>query len=1096
MTERLLDPAGKIPRKWPLWRTVAAIGLAAALALFLARLAIGEAVGRALCAQQGLSCTLRISRLGLGGLTLKQVSVKGPSANTPPLTVDELAVDLDWANPFSPRATAVAGEGITLRLDLTGHRPLLGDLDSTVRKFASQPPGGGPAPRLDLRKIRLIANTPLGPVEATGQLAMTDPDHFTLRVSAPALKLTGAGAVMDLGGMDIDATASGDTLTARATLDVRELTAPGTSLHDLKVDVALDQLAGVLKGHGDASAREIALKQGGVHDAVAGFDLEAAAIDLKKPPGGWIAGMRKLHLGASTGAGSAAGLGWASGSLKVNLDPREEGGAAGDLAFTVEKATHDAGVAGKVEVGANLALPAGFAETSALTATGVARVRGAALSKASGDRLGDALEAPLRDVAPTFAAAAGRTLRQAGEAFEVVLPWTARVAEDGYSAAVLTGAELKARSGFSAVLDGGGQPLVARWTSDGAGGWTAAGSLRLSGGGGPRASLDLAHAEGAGAKLAATGDGDLRSWRVGEDVLSGHVRGLTVSVDGSAGRAAGEAQLTATGSLAGGVWTGARASGAVSAVWGPDAFVAEAPKGLALSWDKAAYGGVTVGAGALRYTPRGKLAERRGGGIGGEGQIAAVDLSVNGADFDSRVTLGATDVSWTSDKTVKAAFKSTAPRVSLPGPGVSTPAPGDAGSFRGNAEFADGWRVAGALKGGQVRTGEANIDAVDAVFDLSGKGGALRGSLADVGMAISDPRPKGKQVFEPLRFDGGANLEGDVARFSGTFTLAQSGVQLASVTGAHDLGKGDGSLTFAPTPLIFKPRGFQPSALSPLLIGPANVSGRVDISGGASWTPDAFKSDATIDLRKLGFALASAGVFEGVSGKVELNDVLKMTSAPGQTITIDKVTLGLPIENGTIKLQLIGFDAVRLQGAEWPFAGGLLRIQPLDFKFGAASNRVVAEAVNWDIAKVLDLAKVPDLSASGSVSGSFPVVFSTGSARIDNAVLKASKEGGVIHYVGSTGEAAGQSDSNAKMLFDALKDFRYQELELDIDGDIAGKITVAVQLLGQNPTVLGGARFKTRISVESELMNLLNTANQGNPTVNAIVDRISGAAAN
>jgi hypothetical protein len=219
-----------------------------------------------------------------------------------------------------------------------------------------------------------------------------------------------------------------------------------------------------------------------------------------------------------------------------------------------------------------------------------------------------------------------------------------------------------------------------------------------------------------------------------------------------------------------------------------------------------------------------------------------------------------------------------------------------------------------------------------------------------------------------------------------------------------------------------------------------------------------------------------------------------MTSPPGQTITIDRVTLGLPIEKGAIKFQLIGFDAIRVQSAEWPFVGGFLRVEPVDFKFNATKNTVVADAVDWDMGKLAELFKLKDVKLQGVISGKFPVSFSTGSATVDHALLQASSKGGVIQYSGSTGDAAGQSDSKAKMLFDALKDFRFSVLQAELNGDIAGRMILALNLEGRNPAVMNGQIFKTNITLDSELMNLLNTTNRGDPTVNAVIGKITGAA--
>src|SRR6185503_2230813 len=121
--------------------------------------------------------------------------------------------------------------------------------------------------------------------------------------------------------------------------------------------------------------------------------------------------------------------------------------------------------------------------------------------------------------------------------------------------------------------------------------------------------------------------------------------------------------------------------------------------------------------------------------------------------------------------------------------------------------------------------------------------------------------------------------------------------------------------------------------------------------------------------------------------------------------------------------QLIGFDAIRIEGAEWPFVGGQITVKPADYQFGEEENRIIAHAEKWDLNTIVEEFKIPDVKLKGTVSGDIPVVFSTGSAKIDKAELQASNDGGVIQFLGSVGEAAAESDQNAKMLFDALKDF-------------------------------------------------------------------------
>ena len=124
---------------------------------------------------------------------------------------------------------------------------------------------------------------------------------------------------------------------------------------------------------------------------------------------------------------------------------------------------------------------------------------------------------------------------------------------------------------------------------------------------------------------------------------------------------------------------------------------------------------------------------------------------------------------------------------------------------------------------------------------------------------------------------------------------------------------------------------------------------------------------------------------------------------------------------------------------------------------------------------------------AGVVGGEFPVVFATGSAEIDNAVLKSVRPG-VIQYSGSPGEAAAQADDNSKMLFDALKDFRYEVLEVGLDGNLTGQMLLKLSVLGRNPDVMGGQPFQLNIGIDSALVHLLTSTFQ-KPDIRTAIDQ-------
>ncbi len=1093
MTEQNLERAQGVTGKW--FRSALVCGaILAFLGLFwLVRLALVEFAAKAWCGGQGLKCELKASRADFGGVTIRGLKINGKGDGVEAVTAERVAVDLGWAAPWAARADWVGAERLKVRLNLTGKGAVLGPLDAVVKSLTStKPKTKQPMPRLALRNLELVADTVLGPVTASGEVIAASADRFAIDLAARPQNVGDAARGFDLDAARFRADAAGGALGGKLTFDLKRFIAEGAQLDGVRVDLDFAQPAGgVLTASGKADAKEVALAQGHVRDARAAADLEAAALDLSTLSiDGVLNGLKRLDLKGATGVGGYADASWRTSELNAQLAPRPGGGAGGDVHLTARDIRQKLMSADRLVAEGVVEVKPGEANTPSLLAgEGTARISGAMGTQALSDALTAIIEQPLKAVLPNFSAAAGKTMRRAGESFELVLPWRFRLSEGGWDAAALSGAHVKAASGLQLSLsEPGGQ--IAAIAMRPRLSWSAGGEARMSGGGGPDLIATLSKAAGDETRIEMAGGVDLRRWPLNGDVLSAQVTNLAFTRQGESGKAAGAVDISYTGGMAGGQWREARASGRVAGDWSGETFKAEAPDGLTLAWSGASYGDTSFGKGVATYVSEGPLATSAGGGLAGRGAIGAIRLDAKGRDFTAEMALGRIGVSWRSKPDWRVEYAMAPSSLTLDQKERRVPI-----SFQklaGALTLKDGWETRGVLEAGKAQADEASVEKLRFDYRLSGEGDDVGGELTGLTMRVFDPQQPTQRRFEAATFAGGATLKNKAAAFTGRFQLEESGVQIAEVNGAHNLGDGKGSLTFAPTPLIFRPRGFQPSKISNLLRGPANVTGRVDVGGAARWTQSSFEASAMADFQKVGFTLASAGTFEGVSGRVSADDLLHMTSAPGQTVTIDKVTLGLPIEKGVVKFQLVGFDAIKLETASWPFVGGAIQLEPTRFVFGAERNVLTVRAKDWDLARLIELFKLKDLKVTGVVGGAFPVAFSTGSARVEKAVLKASETGGVINFSGSTGEAAGQGDPNAKMVFDALKDFRYKVLNAGLDGDLAGKMVLSLKLEGYNPSVLNGAPFDLNISIDSDLVNLLNTARAGDPTVNAIVGRVTG----
>ncbi|MFT3724127.1 MAG: YdbH domain-containing protein [Hyphomonadaceae bacterium] len=1074
MTEEKLAPKGQTASKRRIIGLVLAVLATFVAALWLFRQPLAEAIARSVCEGQKLSCQLSITQLDFGGVTLTGLEARAPSAKDAAVTAKELSVDLAWDSPFSPRPRVVAGDDLIVRLDLTGKRSPLGDLETAITNFtkpSEKPPG--PTPQLSFTKITVIGDTLSGPVQAQGTIKATGPDAFVIDLAAPAATLGLSGATVQLAGGQLKATVAGQQITGALKLDLARFEATDTRIADVKIDATLEQVTGVLKGSGTASLGAVTVKDTSFTAAQAKASIESAPINTSGfSLNTLLAGVRKLQLDAATGEGSIAGTTWHMASLTASIQPTAANRSGGDFLLAADDIKFPQGAAGRIE----LAGKANIAEGVAGNASGTLNVRSAIVLTQSRKELVDAVALPLQAALPAFGDAAAAATNRAAQNFDVTAPWTASASKEALVFTLMTGAQLKAASGLtlSLVAPTAKQEVISLTTA-GRGSWTGAGSLQLAGGGAPPFSLDVARATGGEGRVSIAATASLKPWKVASDSLSADFSGGEFDLDGNAGKATGQLAVNLDGSLGGGIWKGARGAGRVDAVWDDKSFAADAPQGAVIQWREARYGDTVFGAAALRYTPLGRLAENQGEGLVGRGTLASVSVPVNGGGWTAKTVLGATGINWRASDGFRANFNMAPSTVDMSLDQRKIPI--RIADISGELDLRNGWRVTGGFSGGSAQADEATLADLAGKFNIAGKGDAIDGTLSNVAVRIFDPNKEDDRRYEEAKFNGGATLKDSIVNFTGQVAMAKSGMQVAHITGSHSLKTNAGSLTYDPTPLIFARTKFQPYDLSPLLRGPANVEGRADIAGGASWSDKGLKANASVDLKKIGFTLASAGVFEGVSGRVEVADLLNMKSAPGQQITIDKVTLGLPIEKGTIKFKLTGYEDIGLESAEWPFGGGFIRVKPMSFKFAAGdTNRIVAQAVDWDLEKLIDQFKVPDLKLKGIVSGDFPVTFSTGSARIDNAVLEANKTGGVIQYSGSAGDAAAQADENSQRLFDALKDFRYTVLKIGLNGDLAGRIMMSLSVQGKNPDVLGGTPFNLNIGIDSELVQLLQNA--------------------
>jgi hypothetical protein len=125
-----------------------------------------------------------------------------------------------------------------------------------------------------------------------------------------------------------------------------------------------------------------------------------------------------------------------------------------------------------------------------------------------------------------------------------------------------------------------------------------------------------------------------------------------------------------------------------------------------------------------------------------------------------------------------------------------------------------------------------------------------------------------------------------------------------------------------------------------------------------------------------------------------------------------------------------------------------------------------------DMHEVSKIFEIDGLSAKGKLSGSIPITLSPKGILISNASIK-SQANGSFSYTPATPPAALQGDDDRMVLVrEALKDFQFTVLELDISGDVNQTLKTTLKADGTTPS-MGDRLIKLNINLEGNIGDII-----------------------
>ncbi len=365
--------------------------------------------------------------------------------------------------------------------------------------------------------------------------------------------------------------------------------------------------------------------------------------------------------------------------------------------------------------------------------------------------------------------------------------------------------------------------------------------------------------------------------------------------------------------------------------------------------------------------------------------------------------------------------------------------------------------IDGTFSGADVALGAVPVDLRGGAGHWHWHDGALR--LEDAGFQVTDRAVDAR--FYPLLARGATlELRQGVIHAGATMREPNSDREVARLTLVHDLSASSGRLGFTVPALAFD-KGLQPEAITPLTLGIiANASGSLSGEGEIGWADGKLTSHGSFATAGLDFA-AAFGPVKGVAGRVVFTDLVGMVTAPGQHVRIASINPGIEVDDGEVSFALLPGRVLVLNGVEWPFIDGRLRLLPTRMVLGASEVRryeLVIEGLN--ASKFLQYLDLSNIGATGTFDGHLPLVFNGSVGRIEGGLLTARPGGGSVSYVGALSYRDMQPVAN--YAFRMLRSLKYTDMQVGMEGPLDGDIVTRIQLkgVGQGP---GASRnFLTR----------------------------------
>ena len=207
---------------------------------------------------------------------------------------------------------------------------------------------------------------------------------------------------------------------------------------------------------------------------------------------------------------------------------------------------------------------------------------------------------------------------------------------------------------------------------------------------------------------------------------------------------------------------------------------------------------------------------------------------------------------------------------------------------------------------------------------------------------------------------------------------------------------------------------------------------------------------------------------------MRFESLFPLATAPEQVLTIARMDVGVPLTSGRLVYRLHEDGRLEARLTEFDLFGGRIESEPMMLDIATGDVTAVLNVTGMPLAQLLELTRFGELSATGVLDGTIPIVVEDGEVAIRGGVLD-SVGGGVLRYrPAAVGPALREVDRNTELFLRAVENFHYDRIHVGLDEGDAEEMILRFEIEGRNPELYGGTPVARNISLTGPLRRMLS----------------------